>query len=419
MPLGNGHAESPYCTAVYLLGQTLRMNHRAAVSYTNIVENLKLTRIQINFDFGHRDHQPRCNAALGQVVPGHPNQTAACEAPNSALGNGMDIIRILLTAILTTHGNCPSCGLPVGHAQGFVVTAENPFASNAVIFRITPQFRGGNFLQFLYGILGGNPVGPGVSKYGVTAPLCGTIGQVQIGVPAHDFAVIPISLQNFCSRPHGVCIGIRSEVPDPGMQVDTTRWVDTHEPVIAVITSGMISQPDAQASHLAAIARARLTGALRPVKHLGRLIDGLAEEGTGHWPTVLIHGRLTIGRIYPTECHAIHTQLIGGLVHNRCDCSRHLILTRTPLCSARRRVGEDRNIAQAHCRGCINDRQMLRRCGGTVASRWSAIANDDHVHRGNGAIGPQTRPYPALHPGSAYTDIIFLGAGDTELHRPV
>ena len=110
-----------------------------------------------------------------------------------------------------------------------------------------------------------------------------------------------------------------------------------------------------------------------------------------------------MGGIDPSKCRPIHTKLSCRLVHNRGYRCRHLILSRSSLRTSGCGVGKDRDIAESHCCGRINYRDMLcrRRC--TVTPGGAAVADYYKVYCGDGSVGPNASFHPALHTRSTHS----------------
>ena len=132
------------------------------------------------------------------------------------------------------------------------------------------------------------------------------------------------------------------------MDVQLSVRCDAQQPVESARSGGVECLTDRDAGDLRATALSAARSPGLPAELLRPDVERLTLIGAGDRTLTGTVAGIVIGCVDPADGYEIETQLAGGLVDDRLDSRRELVLPRPPLGTRGRRVGEHRKPSEAH-----------------------------------------------------------------------
>ena len=238
------------------------------------------------------------------------------------------------------------------------------------------------------------------------------------GIAALDDAVVPVVVERLGDDSGGRGVGIGAEIADPRVNVQDAVRRNPHQAVEAPGACRVIGLADADADHLRAVPFAAALDLLRPAELLGADFERFALVGAGHLVLVAVEDRTVVRRVDLADFHPVDAEVLRGPIQEGFEGAGDLVLSRTALRPAWRRIGEDRDAPVLHRIGLVADRHGGARLGEVPETRVRAVGLDDvHVDGVDLAVFRETDPRAPLEPGPVGAQVVFFGARDPQHYR--
>ena len=225
--------------------------------------------------------------------------------------------------------------------------------------------------------------------------------------------------RDFSCDARGAGVGVRAEVPDPGVDVQPAVGGDAHQPVLAALARPMVGLADPDPGYAGPLALAAARQPLLPSEALGALGKRLSQMSAGDGPLAAAVEGVRVGGVDAADGQLVDTQLARRLVEQRFHRAGDLVLARTPLRAARWRVGEDGNPAEAHRQRRIDYGDGAGRAVEVAeAAVGPVFLDDEEIDGAEPPVTSESHANPALESRSRRADRVFFGAADAHHHRP-
>src|SRR5690606_32222437 len=140
--------------------------------------------------------------------------------------------------------------------------------------------------------------------------------------------------------------------------------------------------PDADADDFRAVTLPAARALLLPAELARTHLERLAKMRAGHAALPGTETRRAVRRVDAPDLEPVDAELARGLVDQRLDGRRDLVLARAALRTARRRVRQHRHAAEAHRGRRIDERYRVCRRLPVVEAGVRAVLLDDEQIRG-------------------------------------
>src|SRR5690606_4749490 len=141
---------------------------------------------------------------------------------------------------------------------------------------------------------------------------------------------------------------IGAEIADAGMDMQLAVRLQHDETVEAARARRMERLPDADADDFRAVTLPAARALLLPAELARTHLERLAKMRAGHAALPGTETRRAVRRVDAPDLEPVDAELARGLVDQRLDGRRDLVLARAALRTARRRVRQHRHAAEAH-----------------------------------------------------------------------
>src|SRR5580692_302875 len=230
--------------------------------------------------------------------------------------------------------------------------AEDALVGDFVLLRFATQLLRRDFLEFLLGIHSRRVCSPchRVSCL-ATAGDAGE-GKVLCRVPPNDVALFPRHSQDFRARAVDINHGLRSQVPDPRLEGDSTIRFDHQKAVESDRAANVAAQRYADAANFRAHPLRRSRDPLAPLELLGTAIKRFLEECAGRILPFSLHRwserGLAFRAVDAANCHLINSEFARSFRDDGLNDDNPLKAAWGTLRAARRCIRQYRHATPAH-----------------------------------------------------------------------
>jgi hypothetical protein len=223
-------------------------------TYADVLLQLDDTRLFVQLD-ERKARDPGIDVAFAaEVVAGDAHETRTREHLGRGHGLGVDVVRQHVAVVLSAHGDRAFCDRPDRHRP--TRPAHAPVV-DAVGTRRTSHGGRGDRLDLAQGVLRGCSVGPGVGRRRLAPRLHRRARIASARVTPDDDHVFPVEAEELGSGAGRVGDRVRTEVPDPLVDIEPAVGPDDHHTVPAARARRVGREPDPDPGDLRAVALPR------------------------------------------------------------------------------------------------------------------------------------------------------------------
>jgi len=187
--------------ALDLCRHALWMDHCAAIGYTDIIDDIELTGLDIELDLHETRYECRGLSTDREIILGDADKSGTRQRRCGAARHRIDVIGQFMTIVLAAEFDCALCGRRISQILRWIRFEEDRLVTDVIVVGRAAKVRCGNLLEFRDRVHGCHIVRAAHRERRVAAELADVPRQMTPAITALDHAAVPITFEHLGRNP--------------------------------------------------------------------------------------------------------------------------------------------------------------------------------------------------------------------------